>query len=54
MKVTDRRPDNEETIIFWIGAGASPQLLQDLFGQDDFMSISPHTVRPLSFTRLPG
>ncbi|KAJ3550127.1 hypothetical protein NMY22_g625 [Coprinellus aureogranulatus] len=35
--------DNEETIIFWLGAGVSPQLLQDLFGQDDFMSISPHT-----------
>lgn len=35
--------DNEETIIFWIGAGASPQLLQDLLGQDDFMSISPNT-----------
>jgi protein transport protein SEC24 len=36
--------DNEDTIIFWIGAGASPQLLQDLFGIDDFMSFSPQTV----------
>ncbi|RXW18670.1 hypothetical protein EST38_g7189 [Candolleomyces aberdarensis] len=35
--------DNEDTIIFWIGGGTSPQLLQDLFGIDDFMSFSPQT-----------
>ena len=36
--------DNDEMVIFWIGSGASPQLLQDLFGTDDFMSIVTRMV----------
>jgi len=36
--------DNDEMVVFWIGSGASPQLLQDLFGVDDFMSIDTRMV----------
>ena len=36
--------DNDEIVVFWIGSGASPQLLQDLFGVDDFMSIDTRMV----------
>ncbi|KAL9710373.1 COPII coat Sec23p-Sfb3p heterodimer component [Leucoagaricus gongylophorus] len=42
--------DNDEMVIFWIGSGASPQLLQDLFGTDDFMSID---TRMHHLPRLP-
>jgi len=36
--------DNDEIVVFWIGSGASPQLLQDLFGVDDFMLIDTRMV----------
>ncbi|THH07856.1 hypothetical protein EW146_g9184 [Bondarzewia mesenterica] len=45
--------DNEEMMVFWIGAGASPQLLLDLFGVDDFVNIDPHTSElPVIESRL--
>ena len=40
--------DNEEVVIFWVGNSVSPQLLEDLFGVDDFTKLSPFTVRDLS------
>ncbi|KAJ3571790.1 hypothetical protein NP233_g3515 [Leucocoprinus birnbaumii] len=44
--------DNDEMVIFWVGSGASPQLLLDLFGTDDFMSIDTrvHHIPRLSTT----
>ncbi|KAK7680202.1 hypothetical protein QCA50_016711 [Cerrena zonata] len=35
--------DDEETIMFWIGASVSPRLLQDLFGVDDINNIDRTT-----------
>ncbi|KAF5357009.1 hypothetical protein D9756_006489 [Leucocoprinus leucothites] len=42
--------DNDEIAIFWVGSGASPQLLLDLFDTDDFMSID---TRMHHLPRLP-
>ena len=36
-------------MILWIGAGASPQLLLDMFGVDDFVNLDPHLVSPCLF-----
>lgn len=38
--------DNEEVSIFWVGLGASPQQINDLFGVDDILDLSPNLVRP--------
>ncbi|TFK72464.1 hypothetical protein BDN72DRAFT_326010 [Pluteus cervinus] len=45
--------DNDELMVFWIGASASPQLLKDLFDQDDIMTLktSMYRLPPLQ-TRL--
>lgn len=45
--------DNEDMMILWIGAGASPQLLLDMFGVDDFVNLDPHLSElPVLQTRL--
>ncbi|KAJ6487756.1 sec24-related protein [Mycena sanguinolenta] len=36
--------DNGEAMVMWIGGSVSPQVLLDLFGIDDFLSIDPQTV----------
>jgi hypothetical protein len=36
--------DNEECIIFWLGSSVSPQLLKDLFDEEEILDISTYLV----------
>ena len=38
---------NGETAILWLGAGVSPQILQDLYGVDDLNEIDKRMVSPM-------
>lgn len=38
-------PDNEESMMLWVGQSVSPQLLQDLFAVDDQVNIDRNMVR---------
>ncbi|KAG5654425.1 hypothetical protein H0H81_002614 [Sphagnurus paluster] len=45
--------ENEESTIFWVGNSVSPQLLTDLFGVDDVLSLDPRLCQlPVLDTRL--
>lgn len=39
--------DNEEFMIFWVGSSVDREVLFDLFGVDDLMTLDPHMVRVL-------
>lgn len=39
--------DNEEFMIFWVGSSVEREVLFDLFGVDDLMTLDPHMVRVL-------
>ena len=42
--IADICPDNGEAMIIWVGSGASPQLLVDLFDVDDIKQINTQMV----------
>ncbi|KAF8652361.1 hypothetical protein AX16_004391 [Volvariella volvacea WC 439] len=44
--------DNEDIMVFWIGGSASPQLLLDLFGTDDIMTLDTGMRLPALDTLL--
>ncbi|KAG5646343.1 hypothetical protein DXG03_003666 [Asterophora parasitica] len=39
-----RIADNEESVIIWVGGSVSPQILLDMFGMDDIMTLDTRLV----------
>lgn len=50
-RLDSKMADNEEMAVFWLGSGASPALIRDLFGAEDIANLRPNLVHPILSSR---